>query len=159
MKCQGFMRWTTLFIATAALVAVFGCGSEQEPGSDTARFPVPTEIVPAVLTPAPTSTPMPEPSPEPSPVPTAGGIRPIPNIGGHVVGRSLSHLDIRRVQESKTSGPGLHPPIGERSFRHVIRPSRRQQRRGAGVLPRLLLRRLPEPARRAEKGTQQVHRP
>ena len=78
MKCQGFMRWTTLFIATAALVAVFGCGSEQDPGSDTARFPVPTEIVPAVLTPAPTSTPMPEPSPEPSPVPTAGESDPSP---------------------------------------------------------------------------------
>ena len=71
MRCQRIVRWTTLFIASAALFAVVGCGSEPEPSGDTARFPVPTEIVPAVSTPVPTSTPVAQPSPEPSPVPTA----------------------------------------------------------------------------------------
>ena len=70
MRRHRVLSWTTLFIVTAALLATIGCGSGPEPTDDTARFPVPTEIVPAVLTPAPTSTPMPEPSPEPSPVPT-----------------------------------------------------------------------------------------
>ena len=69
MKCRGIVRWTTLFIATAAILALVGCSSEPEPGGDTARFPVPTEVVPAVSTPAPTSTPMPEPSPVPTPTP------------------------------------------------------------------------------------------
>ena len=71
MRCQKILRWTTLLFASAALFAVVGCSSGPEPGSDTARFPVPTEIVPAISTPEPTSTPMPEPSPEPSPTPTA----------------------------------------------------------------------------------------
>ena len=71
MRCQRIARWTTLFIVAAALFAVVGCGSEPEPSGDTARFPVPTEIVPAISTPAQTPTPMAEPSPEPSPVPTA----------------------------------------------------------------------------------------
>ena len=71
MRCQRIVRWTTLFVTLAALFAVVGCGSEPEPGGDTARFPVPTEIVPAISTPAPTSTPVATPSPVPSPTPTA----------------------------------------------------------------------------------------
>ena len=65
MKCQKTLRWTILFMTLAALFAVVGCSSGPEPGSDTARFPVPTEIVPAISTPPPTSTPIPVPSPEP----------------------------------------------------------------------------------------------
>ena len=70
MRCQRIVRWTTLLVTLAALFAVVGCGSEPEPIGDTARFPVPTETVPAISTPAPTSTPVATPSPEPSPVPT-----------------------------------------------------------------------------------------
>ena len=70
MRRQKILRWTILFMTLAALFAVVGCSSGPEPGSDTARFPVPTEIVPAISTPAPTSTPVATPSPEPSPVPT-----------------------------------------------------------------------------------------
>ena len=70
MRCQRIVRWTTLFVTLAALFTVVGCGSEPEPSGDTARFPVPTETVPAISTPAPTSTPVATPSPEPSPVPT-----------------------------------------------------------------------------------------
>ena len=80
MRLCRILSWTTLFVVSVALLALVGCGSEPEPGSDTARFPVPTEIVPAILTPAPTSTPMPEPSPEPSPVPTAGVADPMPTV-------------------------------------------------------------------------------
>ena len=60
-----------MFIASAALFALAACGSEPEPSGDTARFPVPTEIVPAVSPPAPTSTPIPEPSPAPTPTAAA----------------------------------------------------------------------------------------
>ena len=73
MRCQRIVRWTTLFVTLAALFTVVGCGSEPEPSGDTARFPVPTETVPAISTPAPTYTPVPtptaaaQPSPEPSP--------------------------------------------------------------------------------------------
>ena len=73
MRRQKILRWTTLLFASAALFAVVGCSSGPEPGSDTARFPVPTEIVPAISTPPPTSTPMPEPSPEPSPAAPSEG--------------------------------------------------------------------------------------
>ena len=78
MRRQKILRWTILFMATAALFAVVGCSSGPEPGSDTARFPVPTEIVPAISTPPPTSTPIPEPSPETSPVPTLEAADPTP---------------------------------------------------------------------------------
>ena len=70
MRCQRIVCWTILLVTLAVLFAVVGCGSEPEPSGDTARFPVPTETVPAISTPAPTSTPVATPSPEPSPVPT-----------------------------------------------------------------------------------------
>ena len=78
MRRQKILRWTILFMATAALFAVVGCSSGPEPGSDTARFPVPTEIVPAISTPPPTSTPIPVPSPEPTPAPTPAAADPTP---------------------------------------------------------------------------------
>ena len=71
MKYQGIVHWTTLLMTSVALFAAVSCGSEPEPSGDTARFPVPTEVVPAISTPAPTSTPVAQPSPEPSPVPAA----------------------------------------------------------------------------------------
>ena len=70
MRCQRIVCWTILLVTLAVLFAVVGCGSEPEPSGDTARFPVPTETVPAISTPAQTSTPVATPSPEPSPVPT-----------------------------------------------------------------------------------------
>ena len=78
MRRQKILRWTILFMTLAALFAVVGCSSGPEPSADTARFPVPTEIVPAISTPPPTSTPIPEPSPEPSPVPTPEAADPTP---------------------------------------------------------------------------------
>ena len=70
MKYQGIVRWTTLLVTSVALLAVVGCGSEPEPSGDTARFPVPTEVVPAISTPVPTSTPVAQPSPVPTPTAT-----------------------------------------------------------------------------------------
>ena len=78
MRRQKILRWTILFMTLAALFAVVGCSSGPEPGSDTARFPVPTEIVPAISTPPPTSTPIPVPSPEPTPAPTPAAADPTP---------------------------------------------------------------------------------
>ncbi len=66
MNYQWIVRGAALLVMSAALIALVGCGSESEPSGDTARFPVPTEVVPAVSTPVPTSTPAPEPSPEPA---------------------------------------------------------------------------------------------
>ena len=83
MRRQKILRWTILFMTLAALFAVVGCSSGPEPSADTARFPVPTEIVPAISTPPPTSTPIPEPSPEPSPVPTSTATGPTPTAAAN----------------------------------------------------------------------------